>query len=324
MSHEGGDLKQGDTLTGANDDQGDHPRAALSWADARWLCVLFGDVAGSTQLYERLGDREALRAIERCLNRLQRAAEAYAGRVIKTIGDELMLVFDDASNALLAACEMQQRIEQLPPLSGQKLAVRIGFHHGPAIEENGDVFGDTVNVAARVVALAKAGQILTTAATLASLPAWQRSGTREVDRFAIKGKSEDVVVHEVLWQNDAELTMKADNILPVTPVARLSLWHRHIERVIDDQRPMLTLGRDPASDIVIDDPRASRSHGRIERRREKFVLVDHSTNGTWVHFAGEDGFLLKREETLLRGEGRLAFGHTGDDGDSVEFRVFMG
>jgi len=287
----------------------------------RELCVLFADVAGSTRLYEQLGDREALHAVERCLNRLERAAWAYDGRVIKTIGDEVMLVFADGASALLAACEMQQRIAQLPSVCGQKLAVRIGFHEGPAIEENGDVFGDTVNVAARVVALARAGQILTTAATLARLPDWQRSGTREIDRFALKGKSEDVIVHEVLWQGDAELTMKAESIAAAAPVIRLWLWHRQTEFIVDEQRPLLTLGRDPASDIVIDDPRASRSHGRIERRREKFVLVDHSTNGTWVHFAGEGGFLLKREETLLRGEGRLAFGHTGDDGEAIEFRV---
>ena len=90
----------------------------------RSLAVLFADVAGSSALYERLGDAEALRAVERCLNRVERAAASYGGRLIKTIGDGAMIVFDSAETGLLGACEMQQRVGDLPPVSGVKLAVR--------------------------------------------------------------------------------------------------------------------------------------------------------------------------------------------------------
>ncbi len=132
----------------------------------RYLCVLFGDVSGSTRLYEKLGDKEALHAVERCLNRMTRATEQFKGRVVKTIGDEVMAVFDSAEAGMEAACSMQQRVGDLPPVRGIKLAIRVGFHFGPAIEEATDVFGDTVNMAARMAGLAKAGQIITTAETV--------------------------------------------------------------------------------------------------------------------------------------------------------------
>ena len=151
------------------------------------LFVLFADVSGSTRLYEKLGDTEALRAIDRCLERMGRAVISYKGRVIKTIGDEIMAVFDSAEAGMLAASDMQQRVDDLLPISGTKMAIRVGFHFGPVIEENKDVFGDTVNVAARMAGLAKAGQIVTTDASVQLLPGLLRESTREIDALAVKG-----------------------------------------------------------------------------------------------------------------------------------------
>lgn len=293
----------------------------------RNLCVLFADVSGSTRLYDKLGDTEALRAVERCLNRMERATVGQKGRVVKTIGDEIMAVFDSAEASLHAAIDMQQRIDGLPPVSGVKLAVRIGFHYGPAIEDNNDVFGDTVNTAARLVEAAKASQIITSAETVAALPAVSRTSAREVSALSLKGKSEDIRVFEVIWQDNADLTMLSGSLAKPSPSETcLRLHHAGTDIVLSADRPIATLGRDSHCDIVIRDPRASRSHGRIERRRDKFVLVDQSTNGTYVTVHGEAEFALKREETVLRGRGQVSFGHThGDDGSEVvEFEVLGG
>lgn len=293
-------------------------------AAARNLCVLFADVAGSTRLYERLGDAEALRAVERCLNRVDRAVTSYKGRVVKTIGDEIMAVFDTAAAGMQAACAMQQRVEDLPPVSGVKLAIRVGYHFGPAIEKNNDIFGDTVNVAARMTALAKGGQIITTGEVIDALPRLLRQSSREIDVIVIKGKREVVRVCEVLWQESDDLTMKSARIAPdAPPPLRLRLRHGNKEITLDAAHPTATIGRDPVSDIVILDPRASRGHGRVELRRDKFMLVDQSTNGTYVTFDGEAEFVLKREETLLRNRGRVAFGHVwaDDKTEVLEFQV---
>lgn len=294
-------------------------------ADTRNLCVLFADVAGSTRLYERLGDAEALRAVERCLNRVERVITGYKGRVIKTIGDEIMAAFDSAEEGMQAACDMQQRVEDLPPISGVKLSIRVGFHFGPAIEDKNDVFGDTVNVAARMTSLAKGGQIITTGEAIAALPALLRQSSREIDAIAVKGKSEVMKVCEVLWQEGEDLTMKSGTSIATAAPAplRLRLRHDNKEITLDAAHPSATLGRDLGCDIVIADPRASRTHGRVELRRDKFMLVDQSTNGTYVTFLGEAEFVLKREETFLRNRGRVSFGHAWADNKTevLEFEI---
>jgi class 3 adenylate cyclase len=287
----------------------------------RKLCVLFADVCGSTRLYEKLGDSEALHAVDRCITRMERATAIYEGRVVKTIGDEVMAIFPSADAAFQAACEMQQRIDALPPVSGLKLTIRVGFHYGSALEGNNDVFGDTVNVAARIVGLAKGGQITTTGETVEQLSALLRQATRELDTLAVKGKSEGVQVFEIIWQESAELTMR---VAPAAAhPARLLLRHAGIEVQVESEREGLSFGRDAGNDFIIADRRASRSHARIERRIDRYVLIDQSTNGTYVTFDGELEFALKHEEVMLRGQGRVAFGHSSRDSNAevVEFQV---
>ncbi|MBV6476644.1 MAG: adenylate/guanylate cyclase domain-containing protein [Rhodocyclaceae bacterium] len=294
----------------------------MSSKSERNLCVLFADVSGSTRLYEKLGDKEALHAVERCLNRMTRATEQFKGRVVKTIGDEVMAVFDSAEAGMDAASSMQQRVDDLPPVRGIKLAIRVGFHFGPAIEEAKDVFGDTVNTAARMAGLAKACQIITTGSTVEALPPLLRQSTREIDALSVKGKAEDVKVCEVLWQESDDLTMKSASVTAAPLAARLTLRHGGEEKQLDAGHGTFSLGRDATSDIIINDRRASRTHARIERRRDKFVLIDQSTNGTYVTFEGEVEFALKREEVILRGKGRISFGHALDpEGEVVEFGI---
>src|SRR2546421_135731 len=137
--------------------------------------ILFADVSGSTALYELLGDKPAAKAIEACLNELRAVVANREGQVVKTIGDEIMVVFGNGEAACDAAREMQQRVIALPPSAGVKLAIRIGFHFGLVLEDKGDFWGDGVNTAARLAALAKAGQILTSGATANALPAPARA-----------------------------------------------------------------------------------------------------------------------------------------------------
>src|SRR3989475_3966564 len=128
--------------------------------ESRQTTVLFADVSGSTKLYETAGDAAALTAIGRCIERMRKAAESTGGRVVKTIGDEIMALFPSPDAAAGAASEMHATIEQLPEVGGAKLGVRVGFHSGPVIQREDDVFGDTVNMAARLVEQAGKGQII--------------------------------------------------------------------------------------------------------------------------------------------------------------------
>jgi class 3 adenylate cyclase len=289
------------------------------------FCILFGDVAGSTRLYEKLGDAEALRAVELCLNCMERFVTLYKGRVVKTIGDELMVAFSSAEDGFHAACDMQTDIDGLPPVLGNKLAIRIGFHFGPVLlEEDGDVFGDTVNMASRLTSLAKGGQIMTSGDTLACLPTLLQQSTRLIDMLNVKGKVEAVAVHEVLWEDASELTMMTYTERPNPAVSsRLQLRYNGLELLMGADRTSVTLGRDANSDLIILNPSASRRHGKIEKRRDKFVLIDQSTNGTFVTIEGEADSVLKHEELILHGHGCFGFGdaYQGIKQEVVSFEV---
>ena len=128
--------------------------APIAGMPVAWT-VLFADVAGSTKLYDALGDTQAKAMVDECIGIMRAVVAQYGGRVIKTIGDEVMCVLPHADTGVLAGTDMQTRVAALPIVSDVKRAIRVGFPFGPVIEENNDVFGDTVNLAARMAGLDK-------------------------------------------------------------------------------------------------------------------------------------------------------------------------
>jgi len=273
--------------------------------------VLFADVSGSTRLYEAAGDRAALAAIDRCLQEMRTCTDWAGGRVLKTIGDEIMAFFAEAENAAQAAIAMQRHVAALDPVAGLRLALRIGLHHGPAVEREGDLYGDTVNLAARLAQIAIGGQIITTAPTVERLAA-TRACTRALSAIPIKGKSEEVSIFELLWQTEDEATVTQIALRAIQPAsgASLRLHYRGHQIVLGADRSQLVIGRDRSADLVVADPKASRLHCRIERRADKFTLVDHSSNGTYLTILGEREVHLRREEFVLHGRGWIGLGQS--------------
>lgn len=286
------------------------------------LCaVIFVDISGSTRLYESLGDAPALDRVGKVLSVLQSATEECSGRVVKGTGDGLMCSFDIADAALGAARVMQERIEGQRAVGKLDLGIHVGCHFGPVIESAGDLYGDTVNVAARVAGLARIAQILTTEDTIGRLSPGMRERTRLLDRVPVKGKTAALAIYEVLWQDGEDLTMLGTRFGPERQT-RLILRHEGRDLAIDESGPAsVTLGRDAGCEIVIADRRASRLHAHIERRRDKFVLVDHSANGTWVGMSGTDEVVLRREELILSGRGIIGFGQSpsNEGAERIEF-----
>jgi adenylate cyclase len=285
--------------------------------------VLFADVSGSTRLYETAGDSAALEAISACLAAARSATEASGGRVVKTMGDEVMAIFPGPDAAANAAADMQARIDALPEVAGTKLGVRIGFHHGPVLQRDDDIFGDTVNIAARLVAQAKKGEIILSTATARLLGAIFRSMVRELHAITVKGKAEEIGLAELVWKRDADATVFA-NVRSRGRVARsaLRLNYRGHEVARRRDSDSIIMGRDPANGLVVHDEMASRQHCTIERRQDIFVLRDHSTNGTYVTFEGDNEMALRRSEVSLRKHGWIAFGQPRAPGiDLVEFFV---
>lgn len=272
-------------------------------------CILFADIVGSTRLYETVGDVEAYRQIGQCFAAVTDIIEDNRGEVIQTIGDELMCRFPDADSAVKAACEIQEQQGGKGPSDCPRLQMRIGMQYGPVGVKGEDLFGDTINVAARMVAFAKARQIFTTEYTVAQLSPEHRAIARAFDRIPVKGKQDDMTVYQVIWEQDAE---NVTNIMPAHPepeaiATSLLLRYREQEKTLKPGSRPLTIGRKHC-DIIVPSLHASRTHAQVECRRGKFVLVDLSTNGTYVKLTDGTEVYLHREELLLSGSGIMGIG----------------
>src|SRR5215472_1658279 len=288
------------------------------------LAILFADVVGSTRLYDTMGDLRARDMVATCIEVMRSATEQRQGTVIKTMGDEVMATFPSADCALNAAAQMQQQISSHAQLKveGQPVSIRIGCHFGPVMLENRDVFGAAVHTANRMTSQAKAGQIVTTAATVEHLsPDW-RAACRQIDVATLKGQGSEVVLYEVLWQTEDVTSMVpgiAGDAGQAHPM-RLRLRMEDRELLIDERHSSVTIGRAEDNDVVIKGNLISRLHCRIEISRNKFVLVDQSTNGTFVQTAdGEEAF-VRRDSLQLKGQGMIGLGRLPEQGSPQTIR----
>src|SRR4051812_30021499 len=173
------------------------------------VSVLFADVSGSTKLYETSGDAVAHAAIDKCISIMRDKTLNTKGPVSKTIGDEVMSAFATADQAADAAIEMQSAISELPPVGGTQIGIRIGFNHGPVVERDGDVFGDAVNLAARLAGVATKGQIITSRDTVMLMSPMLKSATRAITTIQVKGKAQEIQVYELIWQQSEDMTTLA-------------------------------------------------------------------------------------------------------------------
>lgn len=276
------------------------------------LAVLFADICGSTALYDSLGDDLARRLISQCLKLLCAELPAQHGVLIKTLGDEVMCTFPSALQALDAACAMQRAMEKAQFEGGHKLMVRIGFHFGEVLCDANDIHGDTVNVAARVASITRATQIMTTLAVAKNLPMDQRASLRQVMRAEFKGKQERLDIFQVVWEpDDGESTrigIPAFRKFPLD-LEELTLTHAGKTLHVNQALRCAILGRDKSCELVVSSDFASRQHVRIELRFDKFVLIDQSTNGSYVRAENGEVTYVVREEIQLKGKGQISLGN---------------
>ncbi len=274
------------------------------------LAVLFADISDSTKLYNALGDNAARVVVNGCLTLIAEIVVRFNGRIIKTIGDEVMCVFGRADDAAAAACEMQSVIDA-KRFSGYHVQVHIGLHYGPVLVEGDDVFGDTVNTAAYLRGVATAGQILTTETTERNLAPELRAGMRAEFSAVFKGSSEPSKVYQILWNTDAsDLTYANFRTKAFVPVEAGSLIvsYASFRLRLDKTRPLLVFGRGDDCDVTVDEMHASRKHASLKIEQDHFYLVDHSLNGTFVTLDGGEEMRILRSELLIERSGSFALG----------------
>jgi class 3 adenylate cyclase len=285
----------------------------VSAGPSRELVVLYADISGSTRLYEQYGDAMAREAVATCIQILTEITERSRGRLVKTIGDEVMCAFDSPASAVLASNEMQMAVQK----AGEEgrfvtgpLRIKVGLHYGMGIEEPKEIAGEASIVAHKLVSMAKADQILTSDATMEALPPELRVGSRRLDAIYVDGVPDEIVLFELIWEVSG-LTQVADARPVERPRAtytRLRVTFKGTEFEVTEQRPVLTLGRVAGNDVIIATDLTSRSHAEIEYRRGRFQITDNSSNGTAI--VPDDGSpqVLRREKTVLKGSGRISLG----------------
>jgi len=277
------------------------------------LGVLFADICGSTALYETLGDDVARKLISGCIGTLVDVLPKYHGKLVKTIGDEVLCSFPSAEAAFRSACDMQAAMTGVLTPAGHQMYVRIGFHYGDVIIENGDVFGDTVNVAARIAAVTRAGQIMTSEAVVEALPEDLQSSTNHIFRVELKGKQEEFDIYAVTWETDDMMSTRLGVPAfrkPGEVTGKLVLSYLSKQMTVDKENKKVTVGREATSTMVVSNRLASRHHADIEFRSGKYILCDHSSNGTYVKFADGHVVRLAREELILQGSGIISLGQS--------------
>ena len=290
------------------------------------LAVLFAGICGSAALHEKLGDDGAQRMVAQCIATMSSKIPAHGGTLVKTIGEEIMITFPGAEQAFNAACAMQGAVESNVLPDGTPMQIRIGFNYGEVINESLDVFGNVVNVASRVAAITRAGQIMTTHAVFDELPEHMQGKLREILRAELKDKKERLAIYQVTASSDDALNTRsgiASNRKSTDQKDELQL--RNLDQLlkVSNECRTVTLGRGDACDMPVRNDLASRLHCLIELRLGKFILIDQSSNGTYVQFGEGAEQRISREEITLHGEGVISLGVECEDmpDEVIEFSV---
>jgi class 3 adenylate cyclase len=276
---------------------------------SRETTVLFAALIGTQDLHAKAGAEKGHEAMERCHLRLGQAAVSCGGRLALASADKLMVLTATPDAAADAASAMHLAMEKLPKTADVKLGMGVGFHYGPVIQKGDEVFGDTVVLAARLCEHAGNGQILLTEWTAKLLSPLYRGWLRNLDKAQIKGRTEEIALCELVWRADDNATAFArwqPQQQPTQSVLRLKHKGKEIERRRD--KDFVTIGRGDDCGLVVHEENASRQHCKIERRKDKWVLVDLSTNGTYVTIEGDKEMALNKEELVLSKKGWITLG----------------
>lgn len=288
------------------------------------VTVVFADLTGSTGVFESLGNAKATQAITRLTQWIGKVCQAYRGHVVKYLGDGVLVVFPDNADAVDAVTELQRvhrdRIRNWP--EQLKMRLQMGVARGEIVEQDGDCFGDAVNLASRLSDLSGPDQILATDTVIQHLPPDTLVRSRSLGALEIRGRVESCLVHRIEWQAEVmseSFTVPASLTVPpvdqpATALALIELCWLDINTAFASTELPIFLGRDQDAHFVVQDPRVSRRHARIEWRAGKFFLEDVSSYGTWVRFADSAAVVaLRRQECVLLLEGEIALGAPFED-----------
>src|SRR5262245_34639999 len=166
--------------------------------------IFFTDVVGSTTYFDRFGDTAGLLLLHRHDNLVTRAVEEFQGAVVKTIGDSVMAEFPEPVMAVRAAIAIQQRLSEQNKnvAESERFRIRMGINCGAGFRKGNDLFGDAINLAARITKHSGPGQILISNNVREAL-ADTGISVKSLGWIGLDGKAETEELHEVIWSETA-------------------------------------------------------------------------------------------------------------------------
>ena len=276
-----------------------------------WSTILFADICRSTVLFDQLGDHDAHELITSALQLAGLIVAQHNGKVIGTIGDEIMCTFKAPEDALHTANQIHLKMQQQDSMRKHQLAMRIGINSGPVLVTSKGVHGTTVNIAARIVQQAKANQSLTSESTVTSVTDKFSGQLRPIGSLSLKGKAGMVNVHELIAPEYNEEITQVNSIRIVkTRSFLLTIRYHTRQNRLDPMLVRYLFGRSHDCDQIINHPTISREHAEILYRNGRFLLRDFSTNGSVV-IQGDKVTQLHRTSMELRSNGEIYLGRTG-------------
>lgn len=262
--------------------------------------------------------------LNRRLNRIERVVATFLGRIDKRLSNGLQVFFGTADAALLAACEIQHRCAVLPQVSGYRLALRIGIHHGIVRQRSKDGVDNSWEIASQL-AVADDGIVVSDIVFSALTRPELRKLATPLDDI-----SAGSLAYKVNWRGEIpSVSYGTESVWPASqPPLTIGLYlvlhHDQMKLELAKDKPVLSIGRDPLSDLVVVGDRISRNHCRIEKKPDGIVLTDSSTNGTCVVREGGVELLIKKDSVALKGKGMLFFGRlcNGERRGGVKYEVY--
>ncbi len=276
------------------------------WEEKREVSILLADVTGSTSLYDKTSNSEALAQIQNYLGQIRRIVSSEGGNFIHSKGDDVLCTFKEPLGAINAARAILTKNQR------SNLTIHAGLHHGEIIKTEDDIYGDCVNVCARLASLANPGEVLLSQLFVDQLSKPQQGSLRVLDDIKFKGKDEAIRVYSMQAESTSQHTevgvltfVSGDIGSGVEPEVIVELTYKG-QVYSSSESSSVTIGRSDENDLVVAQPWVSRQHATISVMRNKAQLVDRSSGGTYITMGKNPELPALRETVLLIGSGTIS------------------
>jgi adenylate cyclase len=285
--------------------------------------ILLADVVGSTPLYESIGNAAAMSRIGDWREGMCALVRGNGGEFISSKGDDVLAIFDEPRAAFAAVAQMRTP-------GSLAMSFHAGLHYGRVIRLGSDIYGDAVNLTARLAAIANPGEVLISQTLVDLLPPADRHLLAFLDKMTFKGKSEPCNIFTFLDEDrtlNTEISLgrpDGDAAMDVRVICVTLRYNGQTRSCRNNESVMI--GRAPDCDLVIDRQWVSRHHATIAVANGRVRLAERSSSGTFISMQPGQEVLVRREDVLLLGSGTISPGMRGASSDAqvIHFDIVMG